>query len=136
MSEPTTFDLFGKLGCNHPNDLPRVALCAAVLAAVRLDRPSEHPARTLGAPPGEPADRGLMKPLRFRRLIEAEVPDERLTVMRRAVQLADRALNVRELADACLDWSDDTRRRWIFEYYAAGRAAPEIETDIAEDTIA
>jgi CRISPR system Cascade subunit CasB len=127
MEEPATFALFRKLRCSEPGDLPRVALCAAVLAAVREDRP-EHPARRLGAPLGEPPEKARMKPLRFRRLMEADTPEERLTVLRRAVQLADRKISVRGLADACLNWSDDLRRTWIFEYYGAGRAAPEAET--------
>jgi CRISPR system Cascade subunit CasB len=133
MGDPATFALFRDLGCEHADELPHVALCAAVLAAVREDRP-EHPARTLGPPPGEPAERASLKPLRFRRLIEAETPEERLIVLRRAVQLADRRLNVRELALACLNWSDEMRRRWIFEYYNAGRAAPVFDT-IAEETV-
>jgi CRISPR system Cascade subunit CasB len=65
-----------------------------------------------------------MKPLRFRRLIEAREGEERLTALRRAVALARGRVAVRELAAACLDWSEDRRRRWIFEYYNAGFAAP------------
>jgi CRISPR system Cascade subunit CasB len=65
-----------------------------------------------------------MKPLRFRRLIEAEAPDDRLIALRRAVQLAGHRLNVPELAAACLDWSERRRQQWIFEYYNAGFAAP------------
>jgi CRISPR system Cascade subunit CasB len=74
-------------------------------------------------------EQAAMKPLRFRRLIEAETLDERLTALRRAVQLADCRLNVRELAAACLDWSAARRQRWIFEYYAAGFAAPAAVRD-------
>ena len=65
MEEPATFALFRCLGCSEPDDLPRVALCAAVLAGVREDR-FEHPARSLGAPSGEPPEKAPMKPLRFR----------------------------------------------------------------------
>jgi CRISPR system Cascade subunit CasB len=75
-------------------------------------------------------EQAAMKPLRFRRLIEADVLDERLIALRRAVQLADRRLNVRELAAACLDWSEARRQRWIFEYYAAGFAAPAAEANL------
>jgi CRISPR type I-E-associated protein CasB/Cse2 len=57
----------------------------------------------------------VLTPLRFRRLIEVSSEDERLTSFRRAVGLAGGALNVRELAAACLDWSAVRRRRWIFE---------------------
>ena len=68
-----------------------------------------------------------MKPLRFRHIIETEANEERLAMLRPAVQLADRKLNVRELSAACLDWSQTRRQRWIFEYYNAGFAAPGIQ---------
>jgi CRISPR system Cascade subunit CasB len=136
MSDPATFDLFRKLGCSRPQDLPEIALCAAVLAGVREDRPGEPPARTLGPPGFDNAEQALMKPLRFRRLIEAEAPEDRLFLLRRAVQLADRRLNLRELAAACLDWSERCRQRWIFEYYAAGRAAPDVPAEPAEEPVA
>jgi len=123
MEEPATFALFRGLGCTVAEDLPRIALCAAVLAGVRENRP-EHPARSLGEPP----EQAPMKPLRFRHLMAADAPEERLIALRRAVQLADRKMNVQHLADACLNWSDSLRRTWIFEYYGAGRAAPETET--------
>ena len=126
MQDPATFDLFRKLERHCPDDLPAVALCAAVLACVREDRP-ERPARTLGPPSIETVEQAAMKPLRFRRLIEAETPEDRLLMLRRAVQLAERKLNIRELAAACLDWSDGRRQHWIFEYYNAGFAAPASE---------
>ena len=127
MQDPQTFTLFAELEKRRPEELPNVALCAAVLATVREDRRPEHPARTLGPPSSSVVEQAAMKLLRFRRLIEADTPQARLDVLRRAVQLADRRLNVRELALACLDWSDDRRQRWIFEYYNAGFAAPTAE---------
>ena len=136
MAEPATFALFRALGRTTPDDLPAVALCAAVLAGVREDHPRLHPARALGAAPGEKPEAAAMKPLRFRRLIEAGPPEERLILLRRAVQLADRKMDVRRLAAACLDWSDETRRRWIFEYHNAGAAAPEPEPARAEEPAA
>jgi CRISPR system Cascade subunit CasB len=136
MSDPATFTLFHDLRRRRPEDLPEVALCAAVLAGVREDRPGEHPARTLGPPGFDNVEQAAMKPLRFRRLIEAEAPEDRLILLRRAVQLADRRLNVAQLAAACLDWSEHRRQCWIFEYYGAGRAAPDIPTELAEEPVA
>jgi CRISPR system Cascade subunit CasB len=135
MSDPATFDLFRRLGRRKPEQLPEVALCAGVLAGVREDRSNEHPARTLGPPGFDSVEQAAMKPLRFRRLIEAEALEERLLLLRRAVQLADRRLNVAQLAAACLDWSDHRRQRWIFEYYAAGRAAPDVLVEPAEEPV-
>ncbi len=136
MDDPATFGLFRALGHCRPDDLPVSALCAAVLATVRSDAPATHPARALGPPPGEPDSRAAMKPLRFRRLIEASSLEDRLTQLRRAVALAERTMNLRELAAACLDWSDARRRRWIFEYHGAGFAAPPEIAPLAEDTTA
>ena len=127
MQDPETFALFNVLGRRHDHELPNVALCAGVLAGVREDRADQHPARTLGPPSTDAVEQAAMKPLRFRRLIEADTPEERLLMLRRAVQLAAHKLNVRELAAACLDWSDGRRQRWIFEYYNAGFAAPASE---------
>jgi len=128
MEEPETLVLFHTLGRRSPDHLPSVALCAAVLSGVRAEPgkrlPREHPARSLGPASLDAVEAALMKPLRFRRLIEAESEEDRLIALRRAVQLADRRLNPFELAAACLDWSDERRRRWIFEYYNAGAAAP------------
>ena len=131
MQEPETFELFRKLRLRDCRDLPRVALCAAVLAAVREEpeRRGEHPARTLGPPSHDAIEQALMKPLRFRRLIEAETPEEQLLMLRRALQLANQRLNPKELAAACLDWSEERRRRWIFQYYNAGYAAPAGESE-------
>jgi CRISPR system Cascade subunit CasB len=135
MQDPATFALFRALGRQHPSDLPGIALSAAVLTSVREDRPGEHPARTLGPPSMDAVEQAAMKPLRFRRLIEADIPEERLLMLRRAVQLAAHKLNVRELAAACLDWSDGRRQRWIFEYYNAGFAAPASEPTSEEAAI-
>jgi CRISPR system Cascade subunit CasB len=126
MQDPQTFALFTALSKRRPEELPNVALCAAVLAGVREDRP-EHPARTLGPPWSNATEQAAMKPLRFRRLIEADSAQARLEMLRRAAQLGDRRLDIRELALACLDWSDTRRQRWIFEYYNAGFAAPTAE---------
>lgn len=133
MDDEATFALFHALGLTRADDLPAVALCAAVLAAVRQDEPGLHPARALGPPPGGPLEGAPMKPLRFRRLIEAETEEERLTLLRRAVQLADRKLSVQGLAEACLAWSERCRRHWIFECHNAGRAAPR--ADVATGTV-
>lgn len=133
MEDPATLALFRALGRTRPDDLPEVALCAAVLARVRENDRTARAARQLGAPPGDPDARGAVSPLRFRRLIEAGSPEERLAVLRRAVALADGRINVRDLAAACLDWTEQRRRTWIFEYYNAGSAAPEPQSR-AEDT--
>ena len=133
MQDPATFALLCDLDAGDPDNLPAVALCAAILAGVRDERP-EHPARTLGPPSLDAVEQAVMKPLRFRRLILAETEQDRLIALRRAVAMAEGKMNVRELAAACLDWSDNRRRRWIFEYYGASRAAAGGDAETKETT--
>lgn len=129
MCEPATFDLL-RVVAGTQRELPEVALCAAVLAAIRSDAKSGmHPARALGPRPGEKESSAVMSPLRFRRLVEADTIEDRLLMFRRAVALLKGTANVRRMAGACLDWSDAVRRDWIFQYYNAASAAPSIGTD-------
>jgi CRISPR type I-E-associated protein CasB/Cse2 len=55
--------------------------------------------------------------------MEATTDDERLTAFRRLVALASGALNLTDLADALLDWSESTQRRWVYDYWNAGQPA-------------
>lgn len=115
MTDPATIELFRLLGERRAEALPEVALCAAVLAHVREDLPNRSPGAMLGAKSG--ADRPLMSPIRFQRLIRAAAPEERLVQFRRAVALAGGRMNVREMAAACLDWSSRRRRQWVLDYF-------------------
>ncbi|WP_237153307.1 type I-E CRISPR-associated protein Cse2/CasB [Oryzibacter oryziterrae] len=106
----------------------RVAL---VLAHVREDR-KERVGPALGAG-GENAP---LKPLRLKRLLQAEANDEIVRQFRRAVDLLDGAANVRDLADLLLNWTDedraaDYRARFAFGYFGAAASAgdaPDIHT--------
>ena len=117
MQEPAALLLFRMVGATGPDDLSHIGLAAAVLAHVRSDKPGTSVARLIGPDSLESPETALLKPLRFRRLIEAEEGDERLTAFRRLVALADGSLPVRDLAGALLDWNDKRRTRWVFEYW-------------------
>lgn len=118
MQIPATIDLFRSLGWHDPANLAKVALTAAVLACVR-DAVRGRFARTIGPnSPSEP-ESALVKPLRFRRLMEAQTDDERLTAFRRAIGLAGGKADPVDLAQALLDWSERRRTEWIFEYWNA-----------------
>jgi CRISPR system Cascade subunit CasB len=137
MQEHATLSLFRRLGGTRPEELPQVALAAAVLAHVRQDAAATHPGRTtarqIGPDTLETPDTALMKPLRFRRLMEAESDDDRLTAFRRLAALARGELPVRDLAFALLRWNDTTRRRWVFDYWnvAAPQSPPALVKDIS-----
>ena len=124
MQEVATIQLFRRVGATGPGDLPDVALAAAVLAHVRADAPGTV-ARTIGPDTPEKPESAKMKPLRFRRLMEADGPDERLVAFRRLVMLAERnALPVADLAASLLEWTEQRRRQWTFDYWSADPPAP------------
>lgn len=119
MQEVTAIQLFRRVGATGPGDLPEVALVAAVLAHVRADAPGTV-ARAIGPDTPEKPETAKMKPLRFRRLMEAYGPDERLVAFRRLVMLAKgNALPVGDLAASLLEWTEQRRRQWIFDYWSA-----------------
>jgi CRISPR system Cascade subunit CasB len=120
MQDVATMELFRKLDYRHPGQLTDVALTAAVLASVRSPAPP-YPSFPRAIGPTGPAapETAAVKPLRFRRLMEAETPDDRLTAFRRAVALAGHTANLRSLAEALLFWREDLRLRWIFDYWNA-----------------
>jgi CRISPR system Cascade subunit CasB len=125
MLEPATIVLFRRCAADEHRDLPPIALAAGVLAHVR-DDDSIHPARRVGPKIEGKPDTALLKPLRFRALMEARTADEWLTAFRRLAALAEnKALRVNILAEALLDWredrawTDERRRQWVFEYWDA-----------------
>ncbi|MFC7557404.1 type I-E CRISPR-associated protein Cse2/CasB [Pseudoroseomonas wenyumeiae] len=137
MQHRAAIELFRRCGATHAAQLPEIALTAATLAHVRADVPDSTIASGIGPETPDKPETALLKPLRFRRLLEAESPDERLTAFRRLVALAGGRLNVTDLADALLHWTEGTKRRWIYDYWKAGRpldtlqAAPKTEDSAA-----
>jgi CRISPR system Cascade subunit CasB len=122
MQDPAAISLFRRCGGVDPKDLVTAGLAAAVLAHVRDDdRQNPVIGRRIGPDNTDKAETALLKPLRFRRLLEAELPDERLAAFRRMAALARGKLNVRDLVGALLDWSEGRQRRWVYEYWNAGK---------------
>ena len=127
MQEPATIALFQRCRGTAPWQLPEVGLAAAVLAHVR-DDDRDHPriARRVGPENTDKPETALLKPLRFRRLMEADLPDERLAAFRRLVALAGGKLNVSDLAIALLRWNEQTRQSWVYDYWNAGQPTAAI----------
>lgn len=121
--EEATIRLARRLG-GSLGTLEDVAVCAAVLVQVRHDDGGPI-ARRIGPDPRDSTRRPLVSPLRFRRLIQADTPEDRLIQFRRLLALADRKADVTDLAKALLDWSDTRKRDWIFRYYAGEPPAPD-----------
>lgn len=106
--------------------LARVAALAHVLAYVREDLPGRHPMRQLGPERPDAPETAKLKPMRLRQLLAAREPEELGQAFRRLVQLADRQIDVGELAVGLLLWSEPVRTRWAFTWHDAGWAAPVI----------
>ena len=127
MQEPAAVLLFRRLHSSGPRDLPPAALAAAVLAHVREDVPGATVARLVGPGSLETPETALLKPLRFRRLMETVDWDERLAAFRRLAALAGGKLPVQDLAQALLFWTDDRRQRWVLDYWNAMPPRPAAE---------
>ncbi|HEX6536949.1 MAG TPA: type I-E CRISPR-associated protein Cse2/CasB [Gemmatimonadaceae bacterium] len=69
-------------------------------------------------------DRPRLSEARFRRLVETGRGEEQVDAFTRLIALLDGSVNVSMLAEDFWYWSDRTKRRWAFDYYAAGIAAP------------
>jgi CRISPR system Cascade subunit CasB len=124
MQDPAAINLFQRCGGNNPRDLPAAGLAAAVLAHVREDdfaNPSI--ARRVGPENTDKIETALLKPLRFRRLMDADLLDERLIAFRRLAALAGGKLNVSNLAAALLNWNEQHKQRWVYDYWNAGQPA-------------
>jgi CRISPR system Cascade subunit CasB len=120
MTEQPTILLFRRMGARSPDDLPSVALVAAVLAHVRKDDPELSIARRVGPDNTAATEPGKLSPGRFRRLTLAATPDERLTAFRRLVRLCDGTINVSDCVDALLYWTEKRKTRWVYDYWNAG----------------
>ena len=141
MQDNAALGLFRRAQATHPDDLPGLGLAAAVLAHVRQDAPGTV-ARLVGPDSLDTPETALLKPLRFRRLMEADGPDERLAAFRRLAALAGGTLPVRDLAEGLLDWSERRRTRWVLDYWhvasgpAGGPAPPEKEARLGSPSAA
>jgi len=124
MQEPATIALFRLCQAEQDRDLVPVALAAAVLVHLRGDRPEISVARQVGPETPDRPETALLKPLRFRRLLEAAEPDDCLAAFRRLLALAGGEANARDLAEGLFAWThpalaDRVKRRWVFAYWNA-----------------
>ena len=143
-AEPAVLDLHTRLwGASWSGErtLRLTLRLALVLAHVReeaaagADSRAERFARALG-PSRLEEDDGVLKALRFRALLGAHEEEDVVRRFRRAVELAGRRANVRDLARVLLDWEHGaTRTRFAFDYFAAGAAVPG-DVRAAAETVA
>lgn len=113
LAEPAVHELAARLSI-RPAQAPTLVRLVQVLAELRSDDPSPL-ARRLGG------TKQVLSPLRFQRLSRAR-DEEFVTLLRRALVIADRRCNVARLAGDVLnwdhpDWGDKVRTCWCFEYF-------------------
>lgn len=128
VSIPATIDLFMRLDIRRPGQPGGRADWIAVIAAVLADV-GEEPARMSGGnslarllgPAPVPDGPSALSEHRFRRLMQVGDPTEALPAFRRLVRMAGGKAPVRDLATSLLTWNtDETRKRWVFDYYGVG----------------
>jgi len=130
MAEPETICLFQCMGARSYSDLPVAALLAGVLSHVREDHPARSVASLLGLNHSSDDKTAIMSPLRFRRLLQATEPDEILVAFRRMIALARGSLPVTDLSRSLLDWNEERKRRWVYDYWNAGTPKTEAAQNI------
>lgn len=126
-----TLDLYRQLKTTHGwVNADRVAIVAVVLAQLK-DGSSEPLAKALGRKTFGDKDSAVLSDARFRRLLQAD-DDELMDQFRRAIRLLKSEANPESIALTILNWGDETRKRFIFDYYhvfADAPGAPAVTTE-------
>ncbi len=138
LLEPAAIQLHGDVrkivagGVLGDRDTEMLAVIAGVLARVR---PAEAPSVAFATALGQPPDHPVMSPLRFGNLMRAREPEGLMRHLRRSVDLlGGRPFGIPQFVADILVWNDVIRRRWIFQYYQEGAAAPQSRDAEPENT--
>lgn len=100
----------------------RAAMLAGILSHVR-ENATTPVAQAIGRASLDD-ESALMSEGRFRRLLRVDDRDL-MDAMRRLVKLSRGQVHVLSLSWSVLRWDDDeTRKRWLFDYYGASSTAP------------
>lgn len=123
-----TLDLFRQLkAAGGWVNADRVAIVAVVLAQLKGGS-SEPVARALGRKTFGDKDSAVLSEARFRRLLQAD-DDELMDQFRRAIRLLKNEANPESIALTILNWGDETRKRFIFDYYRVFADAPAVPAE-------
>lgn len=143
LMEPAAFQLAQRLGllkASYSWDDARLGAAldlARVLAFVKVNDASRRLMRAAGWKtfPGDRkesdagSDRPLLSQVRFRRLLTTEPGEPLVAACIRLVRQLDNTVNVADLSNDFLGWSNPERQvrvrnKWAYDYYAAGVAMP------------
>lgn len=122
--------------------LDRLPIIAGLVSLIKwiprvdeaVGRESYTVARKMGQPrPGD--ERPRLSGLRFRRLLKCREPEALYTGLRRAIRMLQKGVDKKEadekeadiylLVDDVFYWSEERRKQWAYDYYAA--APPKTE---------
>lgn len=126
VSDEAVIALYHRIwgGVYSTANMERAVRIALVLAHVRV----EDNRHRFGEALGDGGENAVLKPLRFKRLLQAEDTEDIIREFRRAVNLLGNAANVRNLAALLLNWDDEKNRtRFAFEYFGAKAAVHETQ---------
>lgn len=126
LSDEAVLALYRRIwgGTYSRENMERAVRLALALAHVRI----EDNRRPFGEALGDGGENAALKPLRFKRLLQAEDGEDIIREFRRAVDLLGNAAHVRSLAALLLNWGEEqVRTRFAFEYFGAKAAAPETQ---------
>lgn len=122
MFNPGFHRLWHKLRDTRWNRSERVALIAALAARVKQNDTRKSFAAQLGSPPTG-REKAALSGLRFRRLLQADQPDDLLQACSRAIAIRGGQVNLASLAESVYWWNDGVRKQWAFDYYDANPSA-------------
>lgn len=114
LCEPAVHELAQKLGATE-RDAHKLAGVVSLLAEIRENVAQSLP-QTLGS-----GEKPALSQGRFENLMRAE-DQELITLLRRAIYMADRRCNVGKLAADVWHWNEKTRTQWCFSYFGAEKA--------------
>lgn len=106
---------------NNDWQIQRLALIAGVLSG--MEQETSDSMAQLMAKPRSGGDMPCVSPLRFRRLLVIQDPEELLISWKRTLRLLDNKANISDLVYRLFWWNDRTRREMALEYYRHAPAA-------------
>ncbi len=125
--QPAFLDLLRRLedhqGARITSDwqIQRLALIAGILSG--MEQETGDSMAQLMAKPQSGGDMPRVSPLRFRRLLVIQDPEELLISWKRTLRLLDNKANIQDLVFRLIRWNDRTRREMALEYYRQTSAA-------------
>lgn len=122
MFNPGFHRLWRKLRDTRWSRHEGAALIAALAARVNYHDPRKSFAAQLGSPPAG-REKAAFSGLRFRRLLQANDPNDLLQACSRAIAMCDGRVNLTNLAESAYWWNDGVRKKWAFDYYDANPSA-------------